>query len=103
MGTLKEIILVKYAAQFINDSLIRSLVKHSTEDVWKKIIRIKLSAFDIPLTLKEDIIALIKPMALEVENWRADHYGIFTIKLEFSLKFHFKQMEHWIGSKQPIQ
>ncbi|GFW81200.1 uncharacterized protein TNCV_4423831 [Trichonephila clavipes] len=89
MCTLKETILVKYAAQFINDSLIRSLVKHSTEDIWKTIIRRRLSALVIPLTLKEEIIALIKPMAVEVENWRADHYGIFTIKQEFSLKFRF--------------
>ncbi|GFS33046.1 uncharacterized protein TNIN_479361 [Trichonephila inaurata madagascariensis] len=89
MCTLKEIILVKYAAQFINDTLIISPLNHSAQEIWWEIVRRRLSAFDIPLTLKEDIIALLKPMALEVENWRADHDGIFTRKQKLSLKFRF--------------
>ncbi|GFQ97189.1 hypothetical protein TNCT_169911 [Trichonephila clavata] len=51
--------------------------------------RRRLSAFDIPFTLKDEIIALLKPMALEVENWRLDHKGIFTTKQELTLKFCF--------------
>ncbi|GFR19869.1 hypothetical protein TNCT_693621 [Trichonephila clavata] len=71
MITLKEIILVKYAARFINETLKRSLLNPPPE-IWIKIIRERLSAFDIPWTLKNEIIALLKPMALEVKNWRAD-------------------------------
>ncbi|GFU40213.1 uncharacterized protein TNCV_1125981 [Trichonephila clavipes] len=89
MSTLKEIILVKYAAEIINDTLIISPLNNSAQEIWWEIIRRRLSAFDIPLTLKEDIIALLKPMALEVENWRADHNGIFPMRQILSLKFRF--------------
>ncbi|GFQ75935.1 uncharacterized protein TNCT_652331 [Trichonephila clavata] len=89
MNTLKEIILVKYAARFINETLKRSLL-NSPPEIWIKIIRERLSAFDIPWTLKNEIITLLKPMALEVKNWRADHKGIFTMLQEWStLKFCF--------------
>ncbi|GFU44896.1 uncharacterized protein TNCV_4234301 [Trichonephila clavipes] len=89
MHTLKEIILVKYAAKFINDFDIRRLLHNSTDELRKVNVRRILSAFGIPLTLKEEIIALIKPMELEVKNWKADHKGIFTTMQELSLQFRF--------------
>ncbi|GFQ89181.1 uncharacterized protein TNCT_689891 [Trichonephila clavata] len=89
MCTLKEIILVKYAAECINDFDIRSLVNRLKDETLKTAIRRKLSAFYIPSSLKDEIIALIKPIALEVNNWREDHIGIFTATQKFPHKFYF--------------
>ncbi|GFY71343.1 uncharacterized protein TNIN_384751 [Trichonephila inaurata madagascariensis] len=89
MCTLKEIILVKCVDQFINDFKIRSLVKRVKAEIWKKAIRRKLSAFDIPFTLKGEIIVLMKPMALEIDLWRENHIGICSTRQERSRKFRF--------------
>ncbi|GFR19716.1 hypothetical protein TNCT_314831 [Trichonephila clavata] len=40
---------------------------------------------NIPITLREDIIALIKPIKSEVFNWMEDHLGIFTMDQEMPL------------------
>ncbi|GFY67795.1 hypothetical protein TNIN_206561 [Trichonephila inaurata madagascariensis] len=45
--------------------------------------------FDIPFTLKGEIIALMKPMALEIDLWRENHIGIFPTRQKRSLKFRF--------------
>ncbi|GFY62188.1 uncharacterized protein TNIN_198191 [Trichonephila inaurata madagascariensis] len=89
MWTLKNIILVKLAARFINDSDTRKIINRSKDEIWEKFIKEKTSAFCIPLTLQEDIIALIKPLQSEVHNFRDDHNGIFTEEQECSLKFCF--------------
>ncbi|GFR11810.1 hypothetical protein TNCT_657761 [Trichonephila clavata] len=89
MSTLKEIIFGKYAARFIDESYMGSLLHPYTENEWINTVRRRLPKFDIPLTVKEEIIALFKPMAQEVKNWTADHKGIFTTKQELKLKFCF--------------
>ncbi|GFY38309.1 uncharacterized protein TNIN_246721 [Trichonephila inaurata madagascariensis] len=89
MWTLKKIILVKLAARFINDSDTRKIINRSKDEIWEKFIKEKTSAFYIPLTLQEGIIALIKPLQLEVHNFMDDHDGIFTEEQEWSLKFCF--------------
>ncbi|GFS48971.1 uncharacterized protein TNCV_3382701 [Trichonephila clavipes] len=89
MLTLKEIILVKLAAQFINDSDTRKIINRSKYEIWEKFIREKTAAFYIPLTLQDDIIALIKPIEFEVLNFLGDHHGIFTKDQECSLQFCF--------------
>ncbi|GFV63881.1 uncharacterized protein TNCV_5138861 [Trichonephila clavipes] len=89
MLTLKEIILVKLAAGFINDSNTRIIINNFKEEVWKKAMREKVSTLDIPLTLQEEIIALIKPIKSEVNSWMEDHDGIFTTEQECSLRFCF--------------
>ncbi|GFY65630.1 uncharacterized protein TNIN_223731 [Trichonephila inaurata madagascariensis] len=89
MLTLKKIILVKLAARFINDSDSRKIINCSKDEIWEKFIKEKTSAFYIPLTLQEDIIALIKPLQSEVHNFTDDHAGIFTEEQEWSLKFCF--------------
>ncbi|GFY57086.1 uncharacterized protein TNIN_341301 [Trichonephila inaurata madagascariensis] len=89
MRTLKEIILVKLAADLINDSSIRKIMKQFNDETWKNTIRRRLSAFDIPLTLKEEVIDLMKPIAVEVNMWEVDHNSIFTTRQKRSLKFCF--------------
>ncbi|GFR10435.1 hypothetical protein TNCT_432501, partial [Trichonephila clavata] len=70
--------------EFINDFDIRSLVNRLKDETLKTAIRRKLSSFYIPSSLKDEIIALIKPIALEVNNWREDHIGIFHSDAEIS-------------------
>ncbi|GFY53540.1 uncharacterized protein TNIN_135171 [Trichonephila inaurata madagascariensis] len=89
MLTLKNIILVKLAARFINDSDTRKIINRSKDEIWEKFIKEKTSAFYIPLALQEGIIALIKPLQLEVENFIEDHDKIFTVEQRCSLKFCF--------------
>ncbi|GFR17946.1 hypothetical protein TNCT_737411 [Trichonephila clavata] len=89
MWTLKEVILVKLALEFVNDYDTRKIINHSEEEIWKKVIGERISAFHIPLTLNEELIALIKSMALEVAIWRSDHNRIITMEQEKSLKFCF--------------
>ncbi|GFU31050.1 uncharacterized protein TNCV_4468251 [Trichonephila clavipes] len=89
MLTLKRIIVVKIVTDFFNDCDTRKIINHSEDETWKNTIREKTSAFHIPLTLEEDIIALIKPIESEVFDWMEDHDGIFTIEQECSLKFCF--------------
>ncbi|GFR21039.1 hypothetical protein TNCT_321581 [Trichonephila clavata] len=89
MWTLKEVILVELAAGFVNDYDTRKIINHSEEEIWKKVIRERISAFHIPLTLNEKLIALIKSMAIEVAIWRSDHIRIITTEQEWSLKFCF--------------
>ncbi|GFY78035.1 uncharacterized protein TNIN_92171 [Trichonephila inaurata madagascariensis] len=89
MLTLKRIIEVKLVTDFINDCDTRKIITHSEDEIWKKAIKEKTSAFHIPLTLEEDIIALIKPIESEVFDWMEDHDGIFTTEQKYSLKFCF--------------
>ncbi|GFS63810.1 hypothetical protein TNIN_147301 [Trichonephila inaurata madagascariensis] len=89
MLTLKEIILVKLTAKIINDSDTGEIIDPYTDEIWEQFIRERTSALDIPLTLQEDIVALRKPIQLEVRNFIEDHYGIFTVEQECSLKFCF--------------
>ncbi|GFR24318.1 hypothetical protein TNCT_118581 [Trichonephila clavata] len=77
-STLKEVILVKLAAEFVNDYDTRKIIIHSEEEIWKKVIRERISAFNIPLTLNEELIVLLKSMAIDVAKWRSDHNGIVT-------------------------
>ncbi|GFQ95944.1 uncharacterized protein TNCT_710581 [Trichonephila clavata] len=90
MLTLKEIILVKFAAGFVNNSDARKLINDFREEVWKKALREKISSLNIPLIFHEEIIAFIKPIKLDVDYWRRDHNGIFTAKQESCVKFCFK-------------
>ncbi|GFT39631.1 uncharacterized protein TNCV_4965071 [Trichonephila clavipes] len=80
---------VKLAARFINDPDTRKIIYFSKDEIWEKFIKEKTSAFYIPLTLQEDIIALINPIEFEVLNFLGDHQGIFTKEQECSLKFCF--------------
>ncbi|GFY63689.1 uncharacterized protein TNIN_14941 [Trichonephila inaurata madagascariensis] len=89
MLTLKEIILVKLTAKIINDSDTGEIIDPNKDEIWEQFIRERTSALDIPLTLQEDIVALRKPIQLEVRNFIEDHYGIFTEEQECSLKFCF--------------
>ncbi|GFY67794.1 hypothetical protein TNIN_206551 [Trichonephila inaurata madagascariensis] len=89
MLTLKEIIQVNLAAQFMNDLDTRQIIICTKYEIWSEIIRKETSALCIPLTLQEDIIASIKPIKSEICNWLYDHNGIFTKKQEDSLKFCF--------------
>ncbi|GFR28942.1 hypothetical protein TNCT_677571 [Trichonephila clavata] len=94
MWTLKEIILVKLAAGFIKDSATRRTMFCYGEKIWNAVLRERTSDFNIPITLQEDIIALIKPIKSEVLNWMEDHFEIFTWEMslnsqEFLLDFCF--------------
>ncbi|GFW16575.1 uncharacterized protein TNCV_2351991 [Trichonephila clavipes] len=89
MLTLKEISLVKSATGFINDSDIRRIINDFEEEVWKKAVREQMSGLGIPLILQEEIITLIKPIKLDVDNWIRDHNGIFTTEQECYLEFYF--------------
>ncbi|GFS91289.1 uncharacterized protein TNCV_1306981 [Trichonephila clavipes] len=91
MLTLKEISLVKVAAEFINDSDTRRRINDFKEEVWKKALREEMSDLGIPLTLHEEIIPLIKPIKLEVDYWIRDHNGIFTTEQECCLEFCFNE------------
>ncbi|GFY57084.1 uncharacterized protein TNIN_341281 [Trichonephila inaurata madagascariensis] len=64
-------------------------MRQYNDETWKNAIRRRLSAFDIPLTLKEEVIDLMKPIAVEVNMWEVDHYSIFTTRQKRSLKFCF--------------
>ncbi|GFR13358.1 hypothetical protein TNCT_196051 [Trichonephila clavata] len=89
MLTLKETILVKLAAGFVNNVDTRNKIECSKEEIWNEVIKAKTSAFGIPLTLQEDIISLIKPLQLETLNWMEDHDGIFNEIEEGLLEFCF--------------
>ncbi|GFY38440.1 hypothetical protein TNIN_352181 [Trichonephila inaurata madagascariensis] len=99
MLTLKEITQVKIVTVFVNDSKLRRKIVCSEEKIWKRLIRKKLSVLGIPLALQGEIIALVKPITLDVDFWRRDHDGIFTTKQEFSLKFCF----HYDGTVDRIK
>ncbi|GFR19874.1 uncharacterized protein TNCT_219641 [Trichonephila clavata] len=85
MWTLKDIILVNLAAGFIKDSATRRTIFCCGEKIWKRVLRERISDLNIPITLREDIIALIKPIKSEVLNWREDHLGIFTMDQDMPL------------------
>ncbi|GFU94608.1 hypothetical protein TNCV_2984021 [Trichonephila clavipes] len=87
MLTLKEIILVKLAAGFVDDSNRREIFDF--EEIWSEVIRKEMSAFCIPFTLQDDIIALIKHMLREIYKWIMDHAGFFIEDIEESFKFYF--------------
>ncbi|GFQ84640.1 uncharacterized protein TNCT_128941, partial [Trichonephila clavata] len=89
MLTLREIILVKLAAGFVNDLDTRHIINFSVDEIWNDFIKERTSEFGIPLTLQENIIALIKPIQLEVINWFSDHDGIFTETQECVIEFCF--------------
>ncbi|GFQ96831.1 hypothetical protein TNCT_664031 [Trichonephila clavata] len=89
MLTLKEIILVKLVAGYINDSDSREIINPNEGEICEEFIRKRTSNLDIPLTLQEDIVALIKPILSEVFNFIHDHDGIFTEEQECSFKFCF--------------
>ncbi|GFQ69724.1 uncharacterized protein TNCT_43881 [Trichonephila clavata] len=89
MLSLKEIILIKLAAEKVSDCETRKLMKCSDDNFWKEITSFEISFFNIPLTLQERIVDLMKPLALEIQNWIADHNGIFTEKQAESLQFCF--------------
>ncbi|GFX44447.1 uncharacterized protein TNCV_1394681 [Trichonephila clavipes] len=89
MLTLKEIVLVKLTTEFINDLDTRQ-INYSTYETCIEFIRKETSASCIPFTLKEDILAMVKPILIEVYYWRRDHKGIFTEEQEDTFKFCFK-------------
>ncbi|GFQ69264.1 uncharacterized protein TNCT_198651 [Trichonephila clavata] len=89
MLTLKELTLVKLAAGFFKDCDIRRNIFCSKDEIWNEVIKERISAFGIPLKLQEDIIALLKPIELEIIYWMEDHIGIFTDAQEFLLDFSF--------------
>ncbi|GFR07029.1 hypothetical protein TNCT_618101 [Trichonephila clavata] len=89
MLTLKEIILVKLVAGYINDSDSGEIINPTKDEICEKFIRKRTSSLDIPLTLQEDIVVLIKPIQSEVFNFMRDHDEIFTEEQECSLKFCF--------------
>ncbi|GFR02113.1 uncharacterized protein TNCT_708311 [Trichonephila clavata] len=89
MLSLKEIILVKLVAGYINHSDSREIINPTEDEICEEFIRRRTSNLDIPLTLQEDIVALIKPILSEVSNFSEDHNGIFTEEQEYSLKFCF--------------
>ncbi|GFV54212.1 uncharacterized protein TNCV_2163041 [Trichonephila clavipes] len=88
MMSLKDIILVKLVAAFINDSETREIISLTEDEIWKKFIR-KRTNFDIPLSLQEDIIAFIKPIQTEVSYWMDDHEEMLPLDQKLSLKFCF--------------
>ncbi|GFQ88522.1 hypothetical protein TNCT_463681 [Trichonephila clavata] len=85
MWTLKDIVLVNLAAGFIKDSATRRTIFCCGEKIWKRVLRERISDLNIPITLREDIIALIKPIKSEVLNWMEDHLGIFTMDQDMPL------------------
>ncbi|GFW02204.1 uncharacterized protein TNCV_4989171 [Trichonephila clavipes] len=91
MLTLKEICLVKVAAEFINNADARGIINDYREEIWKKAMRDDVSLLDIPMSLLEGIIALLKPMKLDVDYWIRDHNGIFTTEQECCLEFYFNE------------
>ncbi|GFS68380.1 uncharacterized protein TNCV_3000611 [Trichonephila clavipes] len=91
MLTLKEITLVKLVTGFVNNPKIRRKIVCSKEKLWKRFITKKLSVLDLPLTLQEEIMALIKPITVDVDFWRKDHKGIFKANKESCLKFCFNE------------
>ncbi|GFX91056.1 uncharacterized protein TNCV_5106861 [Trichonephila clavipes] len=89
MLSLKENTLVSVTAKLLSDPYFRLIIKRWTDEKWKKDVRSKISICNIPLTLVEEIIVLMKPLALEIHNWMVDHNGIFTEEQECSLEFCF--------------
>ncbi|GFY69368.1 uncharacterized protein TNIN_352931 [Trichonephila inaurata madagascariensis] len=89
MLTLKNVILVKLVTEFINDSNTREIIDLTEDQIWKKFIRKRTSASDIPLILQENIIAFIKPIQTEVSYWMDDHEEMLPLDKKLSLKFCF--------------
>ncbi|GFY53538.1 hypothetical protein TNIN_135151 [Trichonephila inaurata madagascariensis] len=90
MLTFKEIVLVKLAAEFMNDLDTRKIIKYSIYKIWSEVIKKVISSLCIPFTLKKDIFAMVKHILTKVHNWMVDHNRIFTKKQEDSIKFCFK-------------
>ncbi|GFX44401.1 uncharacterized protein TNCV_1394221 [Trichonephila clavipes] len=88
MWTLKEIVLVKLAVAFFKNFVARRIIFCFKEEIWNENIR-EETYLDIPLTLQDDIIALIKPIKSEVLDWMEDHRGIFTTAQEMSIELYF--------------
>ncbi|GFQ68244.1 hypothetical protein TNCT_321011 [Trichonephila clavata] len=72
--TLKEISLVNVATRIYNCFDLKKYILHCDERTKEQLIREELQ---IPLVLKDEIVALMKPIELEAHNWMRDHYGIF--------------------------
>ncbi|GFX44425.1 uncharacterized protein TNCV_1394461 [Trichonephila clavipes] len=89
MLPLKEIVLVNLTSKLVSDYYTRLMMKCFKDDLWNEIMRLEISTYNIPLTLQEEIIVLMKPLALEIHNWMVDHNGIFTEKQERILEFCF--------------
>ncbi|GFY74491.1 uncharacterized protein TNIN_465271, partial [Trichonephila inaurata madagascariensis] len=87
MYTLEEICLVNVATRIYNCFELKKNVLHCEEKT--KELRIR-EGLQIPLALKDRIVALMKPIELEVHNWMSDHDGILKTSGEESFcEFHW--------------
>lgn len=87
MYSLKQLIVVQLATGFFNETKIRELMYSGELDKWQQLVREKLPANVIPITLQDEIISLMTSMEREVPNWLEDHREFFPY--EYLLHFKF--------------
>lgn len=86
MYTLKDLSLVKLITGFYNKSELKRLMYCCDEEIRERVVREQLP---IPLKYQNEIVALMKPIEFEIQNWIMDHNGIFTVEQEWALEFYW--------------
>ncbi|GFR28712.1 uncharacterized protein TNCT_480321 [Trichonephila clavata] len=88
--TLKQLAAVKIATVVFSDPVIRGFENlwGSSEEHWGKYVREKFPK-DFPTELQENIVALMRPMSYEVENWMKEHENILDDDVE-EFSFYWK-------------
>ncbi|GFU07816.1 uncharacterized protein NPIL_378311 [Nephila pilipes] len=92
--TLRHITLAKIAVVVYTDREIRNLEKELQKPLhllpgqsWESIIKEKLPAFVFPLVLQNEIVALMRAISFEVQQWMDDHHGILFTDDENFIRF----------------
>ncbi|GFT81806.1 uncharacterized protein TNCV_4336541 [Trichonephila clavipes] len=88
--TLKQLAAIKIATVVFSDPAISSFENlwGSSEERWGKYVREKLPK-DILPELQENIVAMMRPMSYEVENWMKEHENILDDDVE-EFSFYWK-------------
>ncbi|GFT70290.1 hypothetical protein NPIL_390741 [Nephila pilipes] len=92
--TLRHITLAKIAVVVYTDREIRNLEKELQKPLhllpgqsWESIIKEKLPALVFPLVLQNEIVALMRAISFEVQQWMDDHHGILFTDDENFIRF----------------
>ncbi|GFS35143.1 uncharacterized protein NPIL_538561 [Nephila pilipes] len=81
--SLQTLILTKVAIQIYKHPDIKTLehetcngIRYIPAEIWKPIAKEKLSSLNLPWTIQREVIALMIPLSVEIEEWEYDHIPI---------------------------
>ncbi|GFS37952.1 uncharacterized protein NPIL_648111 [Nephila pilipes] len=86
--SLRTLILTKIAIQIYRHPDIKTLERERCEviryipaEIWEPIAKEKLSSLNLPWTIHREVIALMIPLSVEIDDWEYDHYPILYNRL----------------------